>query len=155
MPADKPGTLFYKRSRFVTHLPVDYLYTPSHAWLARQPDGSWRAGLTRFATRMLGEMVDFGFELPADSAVKHGQIIGWVEGFKAISDVYCVVEGRFLGANPDLRKKLSAVDKDCYQAGWLYGATGTPDARAMDVNAYAELLTKAIDKILEKEASDQ
>jgi glycine cleavage system H protein len=155
MPADKPRTLFYKRSRFVTHLPVDYLYTPSHAWLARQTDGTWRVGLTRFATRMLGEMVDFGFETPAGEAVRHGQIIGWVEGFKAISDVYCVVEGRFLGANPDLRKKLSAVDKDCYQTGWLYAATGEADARALDVNAYAELLTRAIDKILEKEAGSQ
>lgn len=144
-------TLFFKRSRFVTHLPVNYLYTPSHAWLAEQDDGSWRVGLTRFATRMLGEMVDLGFEVSPESAVSHGQILGWVEGFKAISDVYCVVNGSFLGANRDLRKKLNAVDNDCYQSGWLYCAKGAPDARAMDVHAYAELLTRSIDKILEQQ----
>ncbi len=151
MPSPAQKTLFFKRSRFVTHLPVDYLYTPSHAWLGPQSDGSWRVGLTRFATRMLGDMVDFGFEASPESPVKHGQIIGWVEGFKAISDVYCVVDGFFLGANPDLRKKLSAVDKDCYQSGWLYAARGTSDPRAMDVHAYAEHLTRAIDRILEQQ----
>lgn len=151
MAEAKPSTLLYKRSRFVTRLPVDYLYTPSHAWLARQTDGSWRVGLTRFATRMLGEMVDLGFELPPGAPVTCGQIIGWVEGFKAISDVYCVAEGRFTGGNPDLKKKLSAIDQDCYRTGWLYAAEGAPDTRAMDVHAYAELLNKTIDKILEQQ----
>ena len=77
MDAPKPKTLHYKRSHFATQLPVDYLYTPSHAWLARQADGSWRVGLTRFAGRMLGHMVDHGFETPAGTVVQHGQIVGW------------------------------------------------------------------------------
>jgi glycine cleavage system H protein len=141
----KPKTLFYKRSRFVTHLPLDYLYSPSHAWLGGQADGSWRVGLTKFATRMLGEMVDFAFEAGPNTAVQCGRIIGW------ISDVYCVAEGRFLGVNPDLKKKLSAIDKDCYQTGWLYAVTGTPDSRCLDVHAYAKLLDKTIDKILEQQ----
>lgn len=151
MADEKPRTLFYKRSRFVTHLPLDYLYSPSHAWLGRQADDTWRVGLTRFATRMLGEMVDVGFELAPESAVKSGQIIGWVEGFKAISDVYCVTEGQFLGVNPDLKRKLSAIDKDCYQTGWLYASKGEPDSRCLDVHAYAKLLDKTVDKILEQQ----
>ena len=53
-------TLHYKRSHFATQLPMAYLYSPSHAWLARMEDGRWRVGLTKFATRMLGEMVDHG-----------------------------------------------------------------------------------------------
>ena len=87
MEASRPKTLHYKRSRFVTQLPLDYLYGPSHSWIARQGDGTWRVGLTKFATRMLGEMVDHGFELEVGAPVAPGQIIGWVEGFKAISDV--------------------------------------------------------------------
>lgn len=153
MPDETLQTLFYKRSRFVTHLPVDYLYTPSHAWLGKQADGSWRVGLTKFATRMLGEMVDFGFEVEPGTKVAQGQIIGWVEGFKAISDVYCVVQGGFVGVNPDLKRKLSAIDKDCYRSGWLYAAKGEPDSRAMNVHAYVELLNRAIDRILEQEKS--
>lgn len=155
MDAAKPKTLHYKRSHFATQLPVDYLYSPSHAWLARQPDGSWRIGLTRFATRMLGEMVDHGFEPAPGASVAHGQIVGWVEGFKAISDLYCVVAGEFLGGNPALKEKISIVDKDCYGAGWFYGAKGEPESKCIDVHAYRDLLDKTIDRILEKQKSGE
>ena len=86
MDTAKPKTLHYKRSHFATQLPVDYLYSPSHCWLAPQADGVWRVGMTKFATRMLGDMVDCGFELAAGTPVVKGEIIGWIEGFKAISD---------------------------------------------------------------------
>jgi glycine cleavage system H protein len=155
MEPAKPKTLHYKRSHFATQLPMDYLYSPSHAWLARQPDGSWRVGLTRFATRMLGEMVDHGFETAAGTSVEHGQIVGWVEGFKAISDLYCVIAGEFIGGNPALKEKISIVDKDCYGAGWFYAAKGGPESKCMDVHAYRDLLDKAIDRILEKQQSEE
>jgi glycine cleavage system H protein len=141
-------TLSYKRSHFATQLPIDYLYSPSHAWLGLQPEGPWHVGLTKFATRMLGEMVDHGFELEPNTPVQCGQIIGWVEGFKAISDVYCVTDGAFLGANPALKETIQLITKDPYRAGWLYAAEGKPDARCLNVHAYRELLDKTIDRIL-------
>jgi glycine cleavage system H protein len=140
--------LSYKRSHFATQLPLDYLYSPSHAWLGLQPEGHWRVGLTKFATRMLGEMVDHGFELEANAPVQCGQIIGWVEGFKAISDVYCVADGSFVGPNPALKVTINLITKDPYRAGWLYEAAGKPDARCLDVHAYRDLLDKTIDRIL-------
>lgn len=150
----KPKTLFYKRSHFVTHLPVDYLYSRSHCWLARQPDETWRVGLTKFATRMLGDMVAQGFETELNAVVTVGQIVGWVEGFKAISDVYCVATGTFLGGNPELREKISLIDKHPYAAGWLYAVRGTPDERCLDVNAYRDHLDRAIDLILSKQKAE-
>ncbi len=154
MAAVKSRTIFYKRSRFVTHLPVDYLYAPSHCWVERLEGGLCRVGLTKFATRMLGDMVDAGFEPKAGEAVQTGQIIGWVEGFKAISDVFCVVDGNFAGSNPVLEQKVATVSKDPYLAGWLYAAHGTPAAQCLDVQAYLALLDKTIDKILEKQKSE-
>ena len=154
MPTDKPMTLHYKRSRFVAHLPVAHLYTPSHAWLARQADGAWRVGITKFATRMLGDMVDHGWEVAPGTAVTCGQVVGWVEGFKAISDLFCVVDGNFTAPNAVLKEKLSLVNKDPHIAGWLYEATGSPDPKCMDVHAYVKLLDKTIDKILEKEMAE-
>jgi glycine cleavage system H protein len=141
-------TLHYKRSHFATQLPVDYRYLPSHSWVAPAGEGRWRVGLTKFATRMLGEMVDHALEIEPGAAVQCGQIIGWVEGFKAISDLYCVVEGRFISANTSLKENISRISKDPYSAGWLYEASGLADERAMDVYAYRELLDKAIDRIL-------
>jgi len=148
-------TLFYKRSHFVTHLPFTFLYSRSHYWLAQQEDGVWRVGLTRFATRMLGEMVEQGFETEMNSNVSVGQIIGWVEGFKAISDVYCVAEGAFLGANPELRERIALIDKEPYSAGWLYAVRGTPDSRCLDVHAYRDHLDRAIDIILSKQKTSE
>jgi len=158
MPDETPKskTLHYRRSHFVTRLPVDYLYSPSHCWLDRRNEsGLWRVGITKFASRMLGEMVDFGFELKPDTPVKTGQIIGWLEGFKAISDAYCVVEGTFAGSNPALEKKIGFIDKDPYQKGWLYEAKGESDAKCMNVDAYVAVLDKTIDKILENQRADE
>ena len=152
--ADKPKTLFYKRSHFVTHLPVDYLYSRSHFWLARQANGDWHIGLTKFATRMLGDMVDHGFEIEANVAVSVGQIVGWVEGFKAISDVYCVATGTFEGGNPALREKISLIDKQPYVDGWLYTVRGVPDEKCFDVHGYREHLDRAIDLILSKQKAE-
>jgi len=152
--ADRPKTLFYKRAQFVTHLPMDYLYSPSHAWMAREPqDGTWRVGLTKFATRMLGEMVDHGFETQDGAAVEPGHIVGWVEGFKAISDLYCIGRGKFAGRNETLRDKVELISKDPYGAGWLYRLAGEADRSCVDVHGYRAMLDSAIDRILEKQAS--
>jgi glycine cleavage system H protein len=154
--ADQPKTIFYKRAQFVTHLPVEYLYSPSHAWIAREADGEhWRVGLTKFATRMLGEMVDHGFELQEGAAVEPGQIIGWVEGFKAISDLYCIVRGQFAGSNSTLREKATLISKEPYGAGWLYRVKGEADSACLDVQGYRAVLDSTIDRILEKQGKDQ
>jgi glycine cleavage system H protein len=151
MDTAKPKTLYYKRSHFVTQLPVGYLYSPSHFWLAQPEPGLWRVGLTKFATRMLGDAVDCGFELKPECPVASGQIIGWVEGFKAISDIYCVLEGNFRGANPLLKDVITMITQDPYGTGWLYEVRGQPDANCGDVQAYKALLDQAIDRILEKQ----
>ena len=148
-----PKTLPYKRSHFATQLPVDYLYSPSHCWIARHEENLWRVGLTKFATRMLGEMVDHGFEVETDGPVSHGQIIGWVEGFKAISDIFCIADGTFAGANPALKERIALISKSPYDTGWLYAVRGQPDTRCVEVEAYKRILDKTIDKIMEKQTS--
>ncbi len=155
MDAPRGKTLFYKRSTFVTHLPVDAVYSPSHSWLLRGESGRCRIGLTKFATRMLGEMVDHKFELSAGAAVDVGQIIGWVEGFKAISDVYSVASGQFLRSNPKLVEDISLVSSHPYGDGWLYEVQGEADSRCLDVDAYSGVLDATIDKILEEQKLEE
>jgi glycine cleavage system H protein len=137
----------YKRSRFQTRLPKGRLYTQSHFWLAETEPGLWRIGLTRFATRMLGEVVEHGFEVKPGDAVKVGQTIGWVEGFKALTDVYCVANGAFAGNNPALDADTTLLDKDPYHRGWLYQVRGLPEPNALPVEGYIQLLDAAIDKM--------
>ena len=149
-----PATSFYKRSNFVTHLPVDCLYSPSHFWLARIEGDRWRVGFTKFATRMLGEIVEVQWERAAGDATACGQIIGSIEGFKAISDIYCAADGRFAGGNSALREKIELVGDEPYGAGWLYEIEGTPDAKCVDLEKYRALLDTTIDRILEKQSHE-
>jgi glycine cleavage system H protein len=144
-------TLLYKRARFLTRLPVDRLYSPSHFWIAEHEAGLWRCGFTRFAIRMLGEIVEHEFQVETGAPVASGQIIGWIEGFKAISDIYSVAEGKFAGGNPELTEKIELVGKEPYDAGWLYAIEGKPDSRCTDVHGYVGLLDATIDKMLEKQ----
>jgi len=145
--AESSGYIAYQRERFVTHLPEHYLYHPAHYWMASQADGVWRVGLTKFAARMLGEMVDHAFSAAADALVQPGQLIGWIEGFKAVSDVYCIAEGRFVGANAALDDQSQLLDKDPYGAGWLYAVQGRPDPQCVDVHAYQRILDEVIDRL--------
>src|SRR5262245_44519932 len=78
----KAETVYYKRSRFSSRLPAGYRYTPSHYWLHETEPGIWQVGFTKFATRMLGEMVEFDFTVPKGEIIQAGQTIGWMEGFK-------------------------------------------------------------------------
>src|SRR5438034_10302127 len=97
MEDGKPKTLHYKRSHFATQLPVDYLYSPSHCWIARQEGDLWRVGLTKFAVRMLGEMVDHACAAEPGAAVRPRGVIGGIAGEKAISHLLWEGQGHFGG----------------------------------------------------------
>lgn len=138
--------LEYKRTRFGTRLPEDILYTRSHYWLRQHAPGLWRVGFTKFAVRMLGDLVEFQFEPLAETTV--GARIGWIEGFKAISDIYSVAAGRFLGPNPALAQDITLLESDPYGHGWLYSVEGHPEPDAVDVHGYVSILDATIDKML-------
>lgn len=145
------GTRFYKRSSFVAHLPEGYRYTPSHYWLQEEGDGCWRVGYTKFATRMLGELVDVAFEVGEGTEIQVGGIVGSLEGFKAISDIYAVGHGVFAGANPSLKGGPEVVSRDPFGEGWLYRIRGVPDSQAMTIDGYVALLDGTIDRILKSQ----
>jgi glycine cleavage system H protein len=152
--AAEPSKIFqYKRARFSTPLPVDFLYSPSHYWIARHEDDLWRVGLTKFAGRMLGEMVEYGFETQLDAPVSSGQILGWVEGFKAVSDVFCIATGKFAGTNPALEEKIDLITTDPYREGWIYAVRGQPDSTCIGVQGYCDILDKTIDRLIATQKS--
>jgi glycine cleavage system H protein len=140
--------IHYKRSRFATRLFGDRLYTSGHAWMRKEADGVWRVGLTKFAVRMLGEIVELGFEVKPGEPVKTGQPLGWTEGFKAVSDLYAPMSGTFEGTNPEVERDPGLILKDVHGRGWLYAVRGEPDPGCLDVNAYIGVLDATIDKML-------
>ena len=152
--ADGKKTLFFKRKHFATHLPLDCRFSPSHFW-AKEIEGFWKIGFTKFATRMLGDMVDHDFEIKAEDSVVPGKILGWVEGFKAISDVYSFASGQFKGVNGALQQDISLINKNPYDKGWLYKVEGQLDDKCVDAEGYAAILNQTIDKMLEQQQAEK
>ena len=138
----------YKRSRFATRLPVDHRYTRSHYWLNRDDEGRWRIGLTTFAIRMLGDLVECTFVPAPGESVALGQAIGSIEGFKAVSDVYAVAAGRFVETNAALDSDITLVESAPYGDGWLYTVDGTADPESLDVGEYVHVLDATVDRML-------
>jgi glycine cleavage system H protein len=143
-------SVLYKRSRFRTRLPIDRRYTAAHYWILEETPGIWRVGFTQFATRMLGDLVESEFSVHTGDAIDIGQDLGWIEGFKAVTSVYSVATGQFLGIGESLRVDVTLVESDPYGTGWLYRVQGQPDPAAVDVDGYVAILDATIDKLLEQ-----
>jgi glycine cleavage system H protein len=141
-------TVYYRRARFTTHLPTDRRYSPAHYWLHEESPGVWRIGLTRFAVRMLGDIVEFSFTAKPGEPITVGDEVGTVEGMKAVSSIFAVGTGPFLGDNAALAEDVTLVESDCYGKGWLYKLTGQPAADAVDVHGYMAILDATVDKML-------
>jgi glycine cleavage system H protein len=140
----------YQRAQFNTRLPIDRSYTKAHFWIAPQDDGFSHIGFTSFASRMLGEVVEFEFEVPEGSSVEAGQAIGWIEGFKAVSELYAPLSGRFAGPNPELEENITFVHRFPYHRGWIYRMEGPTPNDAMSPEEYGAFLDGTIDRMMGK-----
>ena len=138
----------YRRSKFSTRLPADRVYTAGHSWLKNEAGDLWRIGFTKFAIRMLGEAVEMDFEIAAGERIETGQVIGWIEGFKAVTDIYAPITGSFRGTNEDLVNDMELLRRDPYDKGWIYSIEGKPDSGCVDVQGYMAVLDRTIDKMM-------
>jgi glycine cleavage system H protein len=146
VPRDK--TVYYRQSRFTTHLPIDRRYSAAHYWLLEESAGIWRVGLTKFATRMLGDFVEFEFSAAPGTAISVGEEIGSIEGLKAVTSVFSAGVGHFLGEGVPLRRDVTLAESDPYGKGWLYRLQGEPASDTVDVHGYVAILDLTIDKML-------
>lgn len=145
-----------QRTRFAARLPAGHVFTSSHFWFVPGAvPGRWRVGVSEFALRMLGDLVVVEFDKKPGDLVALGEAVGLIEGFKAISDLYCIGSGTFHAPNPILSKSLEALDSDPYGAGWLYEFTGEPGPAQLDAAAYAELLGVTINRIHDGQCAEK
>jgi glycine cleavage system H protein len=105
-------------------------------------------GLTKFATRMLGDIVEFELSAVPGATVDVGDEIGSIEGLKAVTSVFAAGSGLFMGEGTRLRQDVTLAESDPYGEGWLYRLQGQPAPDAVDVHGYVAILDATIDRML-------
>ena len=100
-------------------IPSDLYYTEEHEYLkATDEDDVYVVGITDYAQGELGDVVFV--ELP-DSGVtlRKMEVFGTIEAVKAVSDLYCPIEGEVVEVNAELDDDPSLVNSDPYGQGWM------------------------------------
>jgi glycine cleavage system H protein len=121
--------------------PQDYLYTNDHEWIHPEGDRG-RIGITDYAQKQLGDVVFL--ELPeVGRTFKAKEQFGTVESVKAVSELYCPVDGEVVEVNTALVAKPETVNKDPHGEAWMIVLRMTAPAGLadlMDAKAYEALV---------------
>lgn len=100
------------------NFPNGLLYTKDHEWAKKMDDGTYLIGITDHAQSALGDVVFC--ELPQKGRqLKPHETFGVVESIKAVSDLYCPMEGTVVETNADLTDSPSHINESPYEKGWL------------------------------------
>jgi glycine cleavage system H protein len=98
--------------------PDDLLYSKEHEWVKIEDDVA-TIGVTDYAQNSLGDIVYV--ELPKIGArIAQFENAGVIESVKAVSDLFTPISGEVLEVNAALGDDPAAVNRDPYDAGWLF-----------------------------------
>ena len=113
--------------------PTELRYMPSHEW-ARLEGGVVTVGISAHAVKQLSDLVYI--ELPQKGRkIKKGEAFGEIESVKAVSELFCPVDGEIIEVNEALSDNLESITKEPYASGWMI------KVKASDPNQMASLLT--------------
>lgn len=103
----------------MSDIPSDLHYTEEHEYLkSMSEDGVYAVGVTDFAQGELGDVVFV--ELPeVGSEFGKMDVFGTIEAVKAVSDLYCPLDGEVVAVNEALDDDPSLVNSDPYGDGWM------------------------------------
>lgn len=103
----------------MSDIPSDLHYTEEHEYLkATDDDGVYAVGVTDYAQGELGDVVFV--ELPdVGSSFGKMDVFGTIEAVKAVSDLYCPLDGEVVAVNEALDDDPSLVNSDPYGDGWM------------------------------------
>jgi glycine cleavage system H protein len=107
------------REARMSDIPSDLYYTEEHEYLKpTDEDGVFYVGITDYAQGELGDVVFV--ELPDTGvSLRKMEVFGTIEAVKAVSDLYCPVEGEVVEVNAELDDDPSLVNSDPYGDGWM------------------------------------
>jgi glycine cleavage system H protein len=121
--------------------PEDLKYSKEHEWV-RINGSIAEVGVTLFAQESLGDVVYV--DLPeVGSEVEQFAKFGEIESVKAVSDLFCPVEGTIVEINHKLVDNPEVVNVEPYGAGWLIKVQLSDSSKLddlMDAATYESIL---------------
>lgn len=97
--------------------PSDLKFTDSHEWF-RVEGGTVTIGITQYAADELTDVTYVEMK-PAGEQISAGASLGEVESVKTTSEVYSVVSGEIVEANPAVSDNPALLNTDPFGEGWL------------------------------------
>ena len=102
--------------------PEQLLFAKTHEWVQIEPDATGAkvatVGISAFALEALTDLVYI--ELPkVGRTLKAGESFGEIESVKAVSDLYCPVDGTVVAVHDTLPGELESLPLDPYGNGWI------------------------------------
>ena len=127
----------------MSEFPDGLQYSEDHEYLmATNESGVYQVGITDYAQGELGDIVYVELPTVGESFEKKATF-GTIEAVKAVSDLYCPVDGEIVAVNESLDGDPSSVNADPYGAGWMIRLrvddAGEVDA-LLDAAAYQALV---------------
>jgi glycine cleavage system H protein len=127
----------------MSEIPQGLFYTPEHEYLkAAGAPGVYSVGVTDYAQGELGDVVFVELPAQGDTFLKM-DTFGTVEAVKAVSDLFCPVEGEVVEVNGALEDDPSLVNSDPYGDGWMIRVRVTDEGQLdglLDADAYQALI---------------
>ncbi len=101
-------------------------------WYRREPDGTFRIGLTDDAVRRAGTLAQYRGPEPGRTYLG-GEPAASIESEKWVGHLALPVDGTVVESNPAAEADPRTINRDPYGAGWLYrmrpSAPGLLEAR--------------------------
>ena len=119
--------------------PSELKYTKDHEWV-RLSGAEALVGITDYAQKQLGDVVYL--ELPeVGRTLKKGDVFGTIESVKAVSELYCPVDGEVSEVNAALAERPETVNSDPHNS-WMIRlrlASAGDQRELLDAAQYTEL----------------
>ncbi len=91
-----------------------------HLWVLPEADGTrMRVGIDALGLESLGDLAYIALPL-VGSTIERGKASGTLEAAKMTGEIIAPVSGKIVARNDPVLRDPSLVNRDNYQAGWLF-----------------------------------
>ncbi len=137
-------------------IPEDRFYSEEHLWVKKERGSRVSVGLSDFACRRYGEIIDL--ELPEEGEeIEKGEVFGSVETPRGVEELIAPVSGEVLEVNEEVLEDPELVSEDAYGEGWLLRVKlDDPDEleELMSADEYEDYLEEEAEEAFEEEEEE-